>query len=396
MKLTHQFKVLTDFVLDKLTKDTITVDSSKNRPTVGPMPTTTSKGLASDPWGVVPKTPEKRKSGAKESQAGQDPQRVTQTQNVEKTTKSAVGVRGTTTTSQGVKNTSVVEKETRNTAVPSEKVIETWQKSASGKSQGIQNVVKSITKDILSKITAERDGQVKNIVSEKNNSLGLEERVIDTACAVTNLETTNGKNKGEKVKEKDVPEATLQRAGGEKEPNNKAPDQGTEEINVIDIQPEGMIIIEPMDDGDTANDAHTSNVAGNEYTSESPTDSSTCTSKAAQGAQNRQLEIAPSSSCSETDNHKTPTAARSTSFTAETLTPAMIVPIPDTPNGRETWASNTDNVTISIVTKEDGSTELVLQTFKEDKSKDELPWIPAIEPTDLTVSNTHDGPFTLS
>ena len=69
--------------------------------------------------------------------------------------------------------------------------------------------------------------------------------------------------------------------------------------------------------------------------------------------------------------------------------PTMIVPIPDTPNGRETWASNTDNVTISIVRKEDGSTELVLQTVKEnakEEASESLPWIPAIEPADLTVS----------
>ena len=305
-----------------------------------------------------------------------------------------------------------------------EEVTKVQQKTTPGSSKVIQNVVKSITKDIMSDLAKSRDEKGQNSAKDNCGVLAAQEQVIDKFCdTVANFEAPKDGN--ENVVSADISMRPANEKVWEKESVDHVPE---EQSGLVEVAPIVIVPIDVEDMGKETDNTPLSNpvtepekdVTNNSQPKErenifwnilsahtgtddventADTSIPQETSTVSQDAQSNKpldadAENIPSSSAATIPSSVPNTVSGSIDLTTShdnpsVVEPAMIVPIPDTPNGRETWASNTDNVTISIVTKEDGSTELVLQTVKEnakEEATESLPWIPAIEPTDLTVS----------
>ncbi len=167
------------------------------------------------------------------------------------------------------------------------------------------------------------------------------------------------------------------------------------DVTPLVIEPQGVIVIEPDETSDNYEE-------GNDQS---------------QSQSGRTLTENERNTCDDSDNTTTNTADASvmtnTSDSVDSaqennlgrdgslqnIQPAGVV---DIPQGSAAWGKHAENVTISIVTAKDGSTQYVLLTdaaTPQDKTPQEtaqdkpsaasmtnLPWIRSIEPKDFTVS----------
>ena len=398
-ELTHQFEVLAKFVLEKLETDVISVNKDRG--------TAETVTVEQDPWGVVKINKEVAKSQTPQSQPNQ---------NKGSNLNASKGPSHDTMKAQRPKTAEEVRKST----VKRGEVTKVQQKTSPGSSKVIQNVVKSITKDIMADLAKGRDERGQNLAKENCSVLAAQEQVIDKFCdTVANFQAPKGGDVN--VVSADISTRPAHEKVWEKE---SVDDVSEKPSGVVEVAPIVIVPIDVEDIGKETDNAplgtpvtefekdvtnnsqpkERENIFWNILSAHTGTDDLDTskpqeTNTVSQDAQsNKHLDAnagnIPSSSAvtipSSIPNPVSGSIDLTTSHdNPSVVEPAMIVPIPDTPNGRETWASNADNVTISIVTKEDGSTELVLQTVKEnakEEASESLPWIPAIEPTDLTVS----------
>ena len=430
-ELTHQFEVLAKFVLEKLETDVISFN--KDGGAAKTATATKTAPVEPDPWGVVKTSKEVTKSRTPQSQANQNKGSSSDASKGASHNTRITKVRAVyfSRKGQGTKTT----EEVRKSAVSREEVTKRQQKSSQGTSKVIQNVAKSVTKDIASDLAKGRDERGQNTAKGDCGVLTAQEQAIDKFCdTVSNFQAPKDANINV------VPADTSARPAiegvGEKESGDHIPEKQSGVIEVtpivivpIDVDESGKepdnppvsaSVTEPEKDVSGSSQPkerenifwnilseHTGtddveNTADQSKTQETSTVSQEAQSSEAVEANtanipnssNANAGTTPSLSAETIPRNIPSTASDSIDLTtspdnASVVEPAMIVPIPDTPNGRETWASNTDNVTISIVRKEDGSTELVLQTVKDnakEEATESLPWIPVIEPTDLTVS----------
>ena len=424
-ELTHQFEVLAKFVLEKLETDVMSVNKDRGAAETATTATTTTATAVPaepDPWGVVKKSKEVDKSRTPQSQSNQ---------NKGSSSNASKGASHNTRKGQGTKTT----EEVRKSAVSREEVTKGQQKTSQRTSKVIKNVVKSITKDIVSDLAKGRDERGQNTAKGDCAVLAAQEQAIDKFCdTVANFQAPKDANIN--VVPADTSARPANEGVGEKESGDHIPEK---QSGVTEVAP---IVIVPIDVDESGKEPDNSPVSASvtelekdvssssqpkewenifwnilsEHTGtdtventadQSKSQGTSTVSQEAQSSEPVEANTANIPSSSDANSENTPsssaetiprnipsTSADSIDLTtspdnASVVEPAMIVPIPDTPNGRETWASNTDNVTISIVRKEDGSTELVLQTVKDnakEEATESLPWIPVIEPTDLTVS----------